>query len=65
MNQRKPPLQPSGLYRVNALGDLAMRGEARPLIGKQVKFIRVTRVGLAEVLYEGRLYYVPPRNLEL
>ncbi len=49
---------------VNGNGDLYFDAELRHLIGKTVEFQRYTKKGLAEVVYAGNSYYLPPKNLD-
>lgn len=52
--------------RVNSRGDIAMDGDnGRHVVGRVVLFQRLTKGGMAEVNFDGHLYYVPPKNVEM
>lgn len=42
-----------------------MDGDVKHIIGEVVLLQRLTKKGLAEVQFAEKLYYVPPKNVEL
>lgn len=51
--------------RLNGLSDLGMVAEFRPMFGQFVTVVRQTNKGLIEIKHNGKLYYVPKRNLNI
>jgi hypothetical protein len=52
---------------LSSLGDLYVEDEARPFIGAECIFVKVTKAGLAQVALAAdprKTYSAPPRNLE-
>lgn len=58
-------MKPGDRVKVNDNGDLGVNCEARPLIGREVVIVKITKAGLYQVaLDDGRAYSLPKRNLD-